>query len=214
MAPAAQQQIGFAELPVPVKLLLLGMMLGVLSAVYYFALHMSLVEEIENAEQRYVALQGEMRQAQQRQEEFLRLTQELAAREGIDRQNKRVLPEKAEIAAFLQDLDRLAELSGLEIHLVEPRPEEPEQMYIRIPVNLRLRGRYHQVAKFFFNVGKLERVVNMENVHISDPKVEGTDVVLDISVLATTFRRQPDEASGQAPGDQEGGGGMQEGGMR
>ena len=44
-----------------------------------------------------------------RQQEYLACTQDLAQREAIDRQNKRILPERAEIAAFLQDLNRLSD---------------------------------------------------------------------------------------------------------
>ncbi len=197
MAPPGQKQTGFAQLSAGVKVLLLALLLGVVSAIYYFALHLSLSDDIEAAERRFVTLQGELEEAQQRQQEYLRLTQELAAREAVDRQNKRVLPERAEIAAFLQDLNRLAELSGLEIELVEPRPEESSEMLVRIPVTLRLSGRYHQVAKFFFNVSRLERAVNMENVQLNDAEEQGDDVVLEIGVLATTFRR-PAEGEGAA----------------
>jgi type IV pilus assembly protein PilO len=172
-------------------------MLGVLGAIYYFALHMSLAEEIENEAQRADTLRAQMVEAQNRQQEYLRLTQELAARGPIDDRNKQVLPEQPEIAAFLQDLNRLAELSGLAILLVEPRPEEPAERYIRIPVTLRLRGRYHQLAKFFFNVGKLERVVNMENLHLREPTTAAGDIVLEIGVLATAFRRTG--PAGEAP---------------
>lgn len=189
MAPPAQKQTGFAQLSIGVKVLLLLLMLGVVSAIYYFSFHMSLADEITAAEQRYVQLQGQLQEEQRRQEEYLRLTQELAAREAIDRQNKRILPEDAEIAAFLQDLNRLAELSGLRIQLVEPRPEEQAEMFIRIPVTLQLQGQYHQLAKFFYNVSKLERAVNMENVQLKEEASDTDQVLLHIAVLATTFRR-------------------------
>ena len=209
MAPPAQKQSGFEQLPTAVKLLLLALLLGVVSAIYFFALHMSLSDEIEQAENQHQQLQQQMQEAQQRQQEYLRLTQELAAREAIDIENKRVLPEDAEIAAFLQDLNRLAELSGLSIQLVEPRPEEAQDQYVRIPVTLRLKGRYHQLAKFFYNVSRLERAVNMENVVMSEPTMDADDVVLDIGVLATTFRRPVAGGGGEGrPGGPRGGGGM------
>lgn len=200
MAPPAQRQTGFAQLSTGVKLVLLLMMLGVMAAIYYFALHMSLAEDIEQAEQRQTQLGAQLEEANRRQQEFLELSQELAAREPIDRQNKRVLPDQAEIAAFLQDLNRLAELSGLSILLVEPRPEEPAELYVRIPVTLRLSGQYHQLAKFFFNVSKLDRAVNMENVHMREPQAEGDQVLLEIGVLATTFRSPEAPAEGAATG--------------
>ncbi len=187
----------FETLPIAAKIFLLFLLLAVLAAAYYFALHMNLEEEIQNAESQNAQLQQNLVQAQQRQEEYLRLTQELASREAIDRQNKRILPANAEIPAFLQDLNRLAELSGLQMKLVEPRPEERQQLYLRIPVSLQVEGKYHQLAKFFYNVSQLERAINMENITMNlkglrsasrNPNEE-TEAILEVAVLATTFRR-------------------------
>ena len=108
------------------------------------------------------------------------------------------MAENAEIAAFLEDLNRIAELSGLDIGLVEPLPEEPSQHYIRIPVRLRVSGRFHQVGKFFYNVSRLPRAINMENIQLTDPQLSGENVVLRVDVLATTFRRQEDAAAAPA----------------
>ena len=209
MAPpsaAASKDSGFAKLPAAAKLGILVMLLLLISAIYYFALHMTLTDDIANAEQRYNTLEDDLSAAQLRQQEYLQCTQLLAQREAIDRQNKRILPEQAEIAAFLQDLNRLSELSGLQMSLVEPRPEEAQEYYVRIPVSLKLEGRYHQLAKFFYNVSRLERAINMENVHLTEPAVVGDEVRLQVDVRATTFRRPgegdvPAEgAEGAAPG--------------
>src|SRR5690606_5639881 len=196
MAPKSDQS--FAKLPVGGKILLLVLILGVLTAIYYFALHMGLSDEIAQAEQEHGRLQGQLRDAEARQQEYIQLTQELAARESIDRENKRVLPEKAEIAAFLEDLHGRAELSGLDIRFVEPRPEEQTEIFIRIPVRLAVAGRYHQVAKFFYSVSRLPRAINMENIRLTEPRRDGEEVVLSVDVLASTFRRKP-EAPPAAP---------------
>jgi type IV pilus assembly protein PilO len=68
--------------------------------------------------------------------------------------------------------------------------EEAEQFYNRIPVNLAVSGKYHQLAKFFYNVSRLQRAINMENIVIGTPKLQGEDLVLQVHVLATTFRRK------------------------
>lgn len=187
----------FAKLPPAAKAGLLGLLVALIGAVYYFALHMSVSDEIASAHSRHAALERDMRDATARNAEYVRLREELASREGLDRANLRALPESAETAAFLQDLNRLAELSGLRIRLVEPRPEEPEQHYVRLPVNLQLAGRYHQLARFFYNVSRLDRLISMENIHLSNPEVHGEEVTLAVDVLATTYRRPspPDPAA-------------------
>jgi len=197
----------FESVPLAGKVGMGILLLAAVSAIYYFAFHMGVVEEIETAEAQHRNLERSLVEAQERQREYLRLTQELADREAIDRRNKRVLPEQAEIAAFLQDINREAELNGLDIMLVEPRPEETQPHFVKIPVNLRVTGRFHQLAKFFYSVSHVERAVSMENIQLTQPTVTGTDeVVLNVSTLATTYRRPSQGASAPAAGGQAAGG--------
>lgn len=189
---SARQPQTFAAQPTPVKAMLLVFLVAVLGALYYFSLHSPLVEELDRANRVHRDLQDQMAQAEERQREYIRLREELAAREAIDRANRRVLPEQAEMASFLQDLNRLAETSGLQIRLVEPRPEEPDVHYTRLPVLVRVSGRYHQIARFFYNVSRLERAISLEDILMQEPRVEGEDVILQVEVLATTYRRPTD----------------------
>jgi type IV pilus assembly protein PilO len=63
-------------------------------------------------------------------------------------------------------------------------------------MKLSLTGRYHQIAKFFHGVGQLDRVINMENISLVDPKPDGEDIVVKVEALATAFRAKPDGQGG------------------
>ncbi|MDH4281477.1 MAG: type 4a pilus biogenesis protein PilO [Myxococcales bacterium] len=170
-------------------LALLGLLI-LLSAAYYALVYSSVSTDLQSARQKQQQLQDQIRDAERREKQYLELTQELANRETADRQNRRILPENAEIAAFLQDLNRVAELSGLTIRLVEPRPEQRQDLYSKIPVVLALTGRFHQMGKFFYNVSKLDRAISMENIRMTQPRLlPSGEVVIDVDVRATTFRR-------------------------
>jgi type IV pilus assembly protein PilO len=186
-------QSSFASLPPAGKAVLLVALLALLSGGYYVGLHMGLEQEAEDAQRQHSVLTNDLNQARERQKEYLRLREELAAREAADKQNMRVLPETAEIPAFLDDLNRLAELSGLRVGNVSPRQEATEQFFVRVPVSLNISGKFHQLTKFFYNVSRLERAINMENISLTQPTKEGEEVIMNVSVLATTFRR-PDGA--------------------
>lgn len=161
---------------------------------------------LAEAQAAYQTLQSSFLAGQQQQREYLQLKETLDRREAMDRRNQRVLPETAEIASFLQDLNRLAELNGLKIRLVEPLAEEPDNLYVRLPVRLGLSGRYHQVAKFFFDISQNDRVINMENVALGAPKLEGDELILQVDVRATTFRLQlsPPPVDAKAAGNAKG----------
>ncbi|MCB9591783.1 MAG: type 4a pilus biogenesis protein PilO [Sandaracinaceae bacterium] len=204
--PAKKQTSGgseaFSRLPVAGKAAIGIGIVAVIGAVYYFALHMSMTDDITTAQQQHATLQTRMSRARAQNAEYVSLREELAQREGLDRANLRALPAEAETASFLQDLNRLAELSGLEIRLVEPRPEESADHYVRLPVRLQLGGRYHQIARFFYNVSRLDRLISMENLNLGEPAPSAAqsqvdEVIISVEVLATTFRR-PDEAEPQA----------------
>ncbi len=192
-APAKPAANDFASQPTVVKIVLGAFLLAAIAIIYYVAFHGPIEEEIAGAQAAHAQLETRMNAARERQAEYLRLREELASREHLDRANLLVLPEQAEMAGFLQDLNTRAETSGLQIRLVEPRPEEPQEQYVRLPVTLALSGRYHQLCRFFYNMSRVERAISMENIQLTEPRVEDDEVILNVRVLATTFRR-PSEA--------------------
>jgi type IV pilus assembly protein PilO len=197
---AAAKTTSFETLPLGGRIALLGLLLALVGVIYATALHFPLDADIEASKRRYAQLQEDMQNAQAKQRAFLALQQELAEREAEDRELLKVLPQKAEMAVFLESLNQTAELSGLRIERVEPRPEESADLYTRIPVALTLTGRFLQLAKFFYNVSQLKRAINMENISLTDPKVnENDEVEIKVSVRATTFR-QPDAATARQGG--------------
>ena len=151
----------FIAIPGWGKALALVGVLALLGGAYYASVYSNISNSVKDAQAHQKQLKEQIRDAERREKQYLELTQELANREVADRQNRRLLPEDAEIAAFLQDLNRVAELSGLTIRLVEPRPEVHQDLYSKIPVVLALTGRFHQMGKFFYNVSKLDRAISL-----------------------------------------------------
>jgi len=191
MAPKLQAA-NFASLPIGGKIFLLVLLLALLTSGYYLGVHMGLEEATETAQKKHNALEQQLKEAHERQKEYLKLREEVSAREALDRQNLRILPVTAEIPAFLDDLNRLAELSGLRMDQVQPNPEAAEKFFVKVPVSLAIRGKYHELAKFFYNISRLERAINMEDIRVmvAEKATVGNDVPLTVSVRATTFRRK------------------------
>jgi type IV pilus assembly protein PilO len=98
------------------------------------------------------------------------------------------LPDRKEIPDLLSTLSTKARESGLDILLFRPRAENFQEFYAEIPVDIVVRGGFFSAVNFFDEVGKLNRLVNINNIDLKSPKVAGDQVVLDISTLATTYR--------------------------
>ena len=114
---------------------------------------------------------------------------EVAQLDGDLRKAVAQLPDTKEIPDLLSNVSSLGRESGLEIIQFKQRPEQFEEFYAVVPVDILVRGTYHQVAAFFDKVGRMARIVNVGDVNIkTPPKPEGESVVLDTACVAVTFR--------------------------
>jgi type IV pilus assembly protein PilO len=98
------------------------------------------------------------------------------------------LPESADLDELLAQLNEIGRKSGLEISSVEPAPEEPAQIYVKIPIRMSLTGNYHEIAMFLQSLANLRRIVNVNNIQLGSPTLRAEKVVLSTSFVATTFR--------------------------
>jgi type IV pilus assembly protein PilO len=99
------------------------------------------------------------------------------------------LPDTKEIPDLLSSISSHGIESGLEIIQFKQRPEQYEEFYAIVPVEIVVRGTYHQVAAFFDRVGRMARIVNVSDVSMKAPtRVEGGEVALNTSCSAVTFR--------------------------
>ena len=193
----AKQNPTFASVPLAGKVGILFAIVALVSALYFFVFHKPINDDISSAQRAHTTKTRERDSALQRQQEFVEIQQELAAREAVDIRSRRVLPEQAEMAAFLEEINRAAELCGISLVDVQPGTEEPGEFYTSIPVALRLRGTHHQLSRFFHSVSRLDRAVSMEDISLNHPRAESQE--LEISVRAITYKRPEAEGAPGAP---------------
>jgi len=102
------------------------------------------------------------------------------------------LPNEKEIPEILRNISSLGKESNLEFTLFKPKPEEPQEFYARVPIELIVLGSYHNTGMFFDKVGKLPRIINVVNFNMTQAKdVKGkaeTDIFVKTSCLVNTYR--------------------------
>ena len=111
--------------------------------------------------------------------------------DALDKQLKFALtrlPDEKEIPELLSSISNLGRDSGLEILVFRQLPEGYQEFYAEVPVEMQVRGNYHQVAQFLDRVGKLDRIVNVSNIALKAPKNVDESVQLDANSRITTFR--------------------------
>jgi len=103
----------------------------------------------------------------------------------------RQLPNKTEVAELLVDVSQTGLATGLEFELFDPQGEARKEFYAELPINIRVKGSYHQFGAFISGLASLPRIVTIHNISI---KPSGDSLIMDAT--AKTYRYL-DEESGQ-----------------
>lgn len=170
------------------KAAILGIAIILLSAAYYSFIYEPRSGEISKLEDSIEIARNEKNIKQQKASDIPRLQKELVELDAKLKLAIAQLPDRKEIPDLLSSISTKARESGLEILLFRPRAENFQDFYAEIPVDIVVRGSFYNAVGFFEQVGKLNRIVNMNNIEFRNPKVTGNQLALDVSTLATTFR--------------------------
>ncbi len=195
------------KLKPPQKAAVTAVAIAVIAGLYYQFFYADISDGIASAEANRAKLVEERTGYERRKTEYLAYRNELVQLQEEQRELLRVLPKRDEIASFLANIQEQGELSGLEVISFHVDSEVPDELYVKIPVRMEVRGGFHNLTKFFKSVSELRRIVTVEDLALvpeRDPRGETANdngpVRLKARFTAATYR-YPD------PADKSGGGG-------
>ena len=94
------------------------------------------------------------------------------------------LPGKSEMDALLTDINQAGLGRGLQFELFRPATSEtPKEFYAELPITIRVTGNYHDLGAFASDIGRLSRIVTLNDIALSAAK-DG----LTLDATAKTFR--------------------------
>ena len=163
-------------------------MVILLLAAYYSALYeprnagiASLIESVEAARTDKATKQQRAAYLPKLQTELKEL--EIRVKEAVER-----LPNKKEVAELLRSISTKAQESGLQIVVFRPRAENYQDFYAEIPVDITVKGNFQNAVNFFDDVGRLNRLINIDNIGVKNPTIAGDRVTVETTSVATAFR--------------------------
>ena len=177
-----------ARMPLLAKV---GIILGVLAFVgiaYSVVFYGDISQKIVSAQREEDNLRQKLAVADKARAAYDKDLADLYEREERKGEIEKILPSESQYPSFLSSVQMAANVGGVNLIAWTPEKEVPEEFYARVPMRLTLTGRFHQIAKFFYNVSQLDRIINIENISITNPTVEGDDVRVKVEALATAFR--------------------------
>lgn len=97
----------------------------------------------------------------------------------------RQLPSRVEVAGLLVDISQTGLASGLEFELFRPQSTQEREFYAEMPIDIEVRGQYHEFGRFVSGVANLPRIVTLHDVTITDGG--GDDGELTMQATARTY---------------------------
>lgn len=201
-----------AKLPTSKKILILFAFVVLISGLYTYLLHLPQQAKLSGLRLELGKLNEELKETENVKRELAKFRKETEALQRKLILALAQLPNKKEIPSLLRNISSLGKGSGLEFLFFKPKPEqrvgtkpatpdkqkpgasgkpkpeEPQEFYARVPLELNMLGSYHNVAIFFDKISKLDRIINILNFSMGDVKQTGDETVVKTSCLATTFR--------------------------
>lgn len=179
----------------PVKVVIAVVPAIIIIAVVIFLLILPKNKEIKALEKKIAVQENQIAADQAKVAKLPELTLENERLRKRLEELKEQLPEEKEVSTLLKQVSDLCISSGQKVRLWQPgqRKTHASGIVYEIPVKVELSGSYHNLGHFFGSITKLNRIVNISDIRLSDPKPDKGAAVMKIAFTATTFSSVPEE---------------------
>lgn len=176
------------ERPTIQKIGILVVTVILISALYYSFVYSPRSDEIAKLADSVEIARNEKNAKQLKAANLVRLRRDI---EQLEMQLKKAvaeLPNQKQMAALLVNISAKAQQAGLDVLVFRPRAENFQEFYAEVPVDITVKGNFHNTVSFFDEVGRLNRLVNIDNIGFKNPTISGDRVILETTSVATAFR--------------------------
>ena len=165
---------------------------ALIGGVYYYFIYTPKNNELKKAKSTYTRQKAKLAKFKREAAVLLEMEQKMAAKQEEFNIAMKALPDKRELPSLLTGISRAGSDAGLDFLLFKPASEISQPFYKEIPIAIKLEGRYHQITDFFYQVVRLNRIVNINDVEVKSKK-EGNIVELSCKAVTYMFVEQKEE---------------------
>ncbi len=145
----------------------------VIAGIFIYFLYLPKYEKINSLKKQLTDLEQKLSTAKRNAADLKKFQAKMKEAEAQFNMAMKKLPETKEIPSLLTAISDSGQQVGLEFLLFEPKKEKKKEFYAEIPVAMSLRGDYHNLAIFFDQVARLNRIVNITNIQMARAKGKG-----------------------------------------
>ena len=162
------------------------------SGAFYALDYIPKAEKIANAKENVERLEQQLRTVKIHAGNLRKFREEFARVQEQFQDALKLLPDKREIPNLLRNISQMGTDSKLEFRLISPQPENPKDFYMEIPVALEIKGDYRNVTRFFDQIGRMDRIMNILNISMSPDKPLSTTLITKCMAITYRFKGKDD----------------------
>jgi type IV pilus assembly protein PilO len=177
----------FDEMPLLAKVGVMLLIAGVIGIGFYFWPLGPINDEIKRTQAQLDDKKKENARLKEFEPKLAEINKTIAQLEAQLQEAKKIVPDDEEADQFIKLLHDTASVAGIEIRRYTAMPTAGHEFYTEIPFQLDLDGPYFSMLNFFDRIGKLERIINIANLQMTNTKNTGP------SKVKTTYSYTPAE---------------------
>ena len=176
------------SLPMPVKLVLLGFLFLILLGLGYWFLWSPAIDEFNQAKAKEVELRQMFLAKKAQAIKVEAYKQQMIDIEKTFGALLKQLPDKSQMDGLLTDINQAGLGRGLEFELFKPGQESVADFYAEMPIQIKIKGNYHDIGAFATDISKLSRIVTLNDMSIAPINKDSKDSMLTMDAVAKTYR--------------------------
>lgn len=176
------------SLPVPVKLVLLGILFVIIVGLGYWFLWSPEIDAYDQAQAKEQELRQTFLAKKAQAVKIDAYRQQMIDIEKTFGALLKQLPDKSQMDGLLTDINQAGLGRGLEFELFKPGQEIVADFYAEMPIQIKIKGNYHDMGAFATDISKLSRIVTLNDLSIAPMNKDAKDSVLEMEAIAKTYR--------------------------
>ncbi len=176
------------SLPMPVKLVLLGFLFLILLGLGYWFMWSPAIDEFNQAKAKEVELRQVFLAKKAQAIKVEAYKQQMIDIEKTFGALLKQLPDKSQMDGLLTDINQAGLGRGLEFELFKPGQESVADFYAEMPIQIKIKGNYHDIGAFATDISKLSRIVTLNDMSIAPMNKDSKDSMLTMDAVAKTYR--------------------------
>jgi type IV pilus assembly protein PilO len=178
----------YSKVPIRRRLAAFGGIVVAVLAAHWFLIYSDQATELGNLEEQYTRLEQDRAEKQAYVENLQKYEARLTELQASLNLARSQLPDDPDVPQLLAQLGNKAKQAGLEIDRFEPKGEAPKDFYAEIIFDMKVHGSYHEIGTFLDAIGKLDRILNVTGLSMSNPRSVNQKIVVDCSFTIKTYR--------------------------